>query len=144
MLIVPVPKDEDAAVERVVRMFRHIGSRGFPFDEAATRDPARRAYRRGFYPAGTARQMAAIVKSGDRTAELARITAPTLVLHGDHDPMVNPSGGRATAKAIPGARLQTITGIGTRPARPGRSSSSPRCILAHAERADAAAVAAAG
>ncbi len=112
MMLSPVPKDEDGATERFVRMFRHVGSRGFPFDEEEARDRARQAYRRAFHPAGTARQMAAIIKSGDRTAELAHIMAPTLVVHGDHDPMVNPSGGRATAEAIPGARLQTIVGMG--------------------------------
>jgi pimeloyl-ACP methyl ester carboxylesterase len=56
--------------------------------------------------------MAAIIKSGDRTAELRRITAPTLVIHGDYDRMVHPSGGRATAAAIRGARLETIAGMG--------------------------------
>ncbi len=142
MIISPVPKEEDAAVERVVRLFRHVGSRGFPFDEDATREQARRAYRRGFHPAGTARQMAAIIKSGDRTAELGRITAPTLVLHGDHDPMVDPSGARATAEAIRGARLQTIAGLGhDLPA--GALEQLASLILAHAERADAAAVASA-
>ena len=141
MLLGAVPKDEDGAVERAVRIMRHVGSRGFPFDENATRDRARRAYRRGFNPAGTARQMAAIGKSGDRTAELARITAPTLVLHGDHDLMVDPSGGRATAKAIPGARLQTIAGLGhDLPA--GALEQLASLILAHGERADAAAPAA--
>jgi pimeloyl-ACP methyl ester carboxylesterase len=112
MLISRPPSDEEGAVQRTVTMFRHIGSRGFPFDEAATRERARLAFHRGFHPAGAGRQLGAIVKSGDRTAELARITAPTLVLHGDHDPMVDPSGGRATAAAIPGARLRTIAGLG--------------------------------
>ena len=56
--------------------------------------------------------MAAIVKSGDRTAELGRITAPTVVVHGDQDRMVHPSGGRATAAAIPNAQLVMIEGMG--------------------------------
>ncbi len=112
MLISRPPSEEEGAVQRAVTMFRHIGSRGFPFDEDATRERARLAFHRGFHPAGTGRQLGAIIKSGDRTAELARITVPTLVLHGDHDPMVDPSGGRATAAAIPGARLHTIEGLG--------------------------------
>jgi pimeloyl-ACP methyl ester carboxylesterase len=58
------------------------------------------------------RQLAAIVKSGDRTAELKRISAPTLVIHGDRDRMVNPSGGARTAATIPGARLATLRGLG--------------------------------
>ena len=61
---------------------------------------------------GTARQLAAIIASGDRTPDLRRITAPTLVIHGTHDRMVRPSGGRATARAIPGARLMLIRGMG--------------------------------
>jgi pimeloyl-ACP methyl ester carboxylesterase len=56
--------------------------------------------------------MAAILKSGDRTSELRTIRAPTLVVHGDRDLMVHPSGGRATAAAIPGARLVTVPGMG--------------------------------
>ena len=95
-------------------MFRHIGSRGFPFDEAGRPRPGQTRLRPR--PARGRREPAArwraIVKSGDRTAELARITAPTLVIHGDHDPMVHPSGGRATAAAIPNARLVTIEGMG--------------------------------
>ncbi len=107
------PRDREAAAERSAMMFRHVGSAGFPFDEASVRDRARRAFDRDPRAAtGTGRQMAAIVKSGDRTAELHRITAPTLVIHGDRDRMVHPSGGRATAAAIPGARLITIEGLG--------------------------------
>jgi pimeloyl-ACP methyl ester carboxylesterase len=100
------------AVERTVAILRHIGSHGFPFDEAATRAYAAASFDRGHEPAGTGRQLAAIIKSGDRTTELARIAAPTLVVHGDRDRMVDPSGARATAAAIPGARLETLAGMG--------------------------------
>jgi pimeloyl-ACP methyl ester carboxylesterase len=70
------------------------------------------SFDRGFNPAGAARQLAAIIKSGDRTTQLHQITAPTLVIHGDRDLMVNPTGGAATAAAIPGARQETMTGMG--------------------------------
>ena len=63
-------------------------------------------------PAGIVRQLAGIFASGDRTAELAQIDVPTLVIHGDRDRMVHPTGGAATARAIPGARLETIVGLG--------------------------------
>jgi pimeloyl-ACP methyl ester carboxylesterase len=76
------------------------------------RDRAGRSYDRGTNPAGTGRQMAAILKSGDRSAELANVRAPTLVVHGSADKMVSPSGGAATAKAIPGAELMTVEGMG--------------------------------
>ena len=69
-------------------------------------------YDRGHDSGSVARQLAAILASGDRTAELRRITAPTLVIHGTADKLVAPSGGRATARAIPGARLLMIEGMG--------------------------------
>jgi pimeloyl-ACP methyl ester carboxylesterase len=106
-------RDRDAAAERAAAMFQHVGSRGFPFDEQAVRERAALAFDRDPRAfVGTARQMAAIIKSGDRTRDLRRITAPTLVVHGDRDLMVHPSGGRATARAIRGARLESIKGMG--------------------------------
>jgi pimeloyl-ACP methyl ester carboxylesterase len=102
----------DAYADGAVRIFRHIGSRGYPFDEERVREIALRSFDRGHQPAGAMRQLAAIVKSGDRTRELRSIRAPTLVIHGDFDLLVNPSGGAATAAAIPGARLETIEGMG--------------------------------
>jgi len=106
-------RTREEAAERAVTMFRHIGSPGFPLDEQSVRKRAMAAFDRDpRAAAGKGRQMAAILKSGDRTAELRRITAPTLVIHGDHDRMVHGSGGRATAAAIPGARLEIIKGMG--------------------------------
>jgi pimeloyl-ACP methyl ester carboxylesterase len=135
LVLGPVPRDEEASVERSVALFRHIGSSGYPFDEAGARERARLAYRRGFHPAGTGRQMGAILKSGDRSDEVSRITAPTLVIHGDHDRMVDASGGRATAATIPGARLELIAGMGhDLPA--GALDEIAGLILAHVTRAD--------
>ena len=70
------------------------------------------SYDRGRDPAATVRQLAAILASGNRTRELRRIKAPTLVVHGSADRLVRPSGGQATARAIPGARLLRIEGMG--------------------------------
>ncbi|MFC9997347.1 alpha/beta fold hydrolase [Nocardia sp. NPDC127526] len=96
-----------------VRMYRHISSRGYPFDENAVRTAAAVAWDRDPRPAaGVGRQLAGILKSGDRTRELAAIVAPTLVLHGDRDLMVNPTGATVTARAITGARSQTLPGMG--------------------------------
>ncbi|MEU6582536.1 alpha/beta hydrolase [Nocardia sp. NPDC046763] len=98
---------------RAVGMYRHIGSAGYPFDEARIRAIAGTTWDRDPRPAaGVGRQFAGIMKSGDRTAEVRTITAPTLVLHGDRDRMVNPTGGKVTAAAIPGARLHTLPGMG--------------------------------
>jgi pimeloyl-ACP methyl ester carboxylesterase len=106
------PKGREEAIEHTVKVFKTIGSPGFPRDEAALRQMAGLSYDRGRNPAGAARQLAAIIASGDRREKLATITAPTLVIHGTADPLVRPSGGRATAKAIPGARLLLIEGMG--------------------------------
>jgi pimeloyl-ACP methyl ester carboxylesterase len=106
------PKSREEAVESAVRMFRHIGSHGFPFDEARVRETAAKGWDRDPTAGGVGRQLAAIMKSGNRTPLLRKITAPTLVIHGDRDRMVHPTGGAATARAIPGARRETVRGMG--------------------------------
>jgi pimeloyl-ACP methyl ester carboxylesterase len=105
----------EESVERHLAMLRHIGSGTFLPDEELERSWATGLWERGGgvrARAGVPRQISAIQASGDRTAELARISAPTLVVHGDVDRMVHPSGGRATAEAIPGARHVEIAGMG--------------------------------
>jgi pimeloyl-ACP methyl ester carboxylesterase len=106
------PRTQAEAMERDVAIFRHIGSHGYPFDEERVRKRAATGWDRDPTSAGTPRQLAGIFRSGDRTAELRDIDVPTLVIHGDRDRMVNPTGGAATARAIPGARLETIAGMG--------------------------------
>ena len=106
------PMDVDAAVEAVLYSQKALGSRGIHRDEERIRRTARRCIERGVNPKGFLRQWGAIMASGDRTARLATISAPTLVLHGTIDPLVPPAGGRATAKAIPGARLALIENMG--------------------------------
>jgi pimeloyl-ACP methyl ester carboxylesterase len=118
-----------------VRTFRAIGSPGYPFDEARVRRLAAASYDRCFHPAGTARQLVAILASGDRTEALRGVRAPTLVIHGANDPLVSVSGGKATAAAIPGAELKVIPGMGHD--LPG--ALWPTIVdasAAHAERAD--------
>jgi pimeloyl-ACP methyl ester carboxylesterase len=82
------------------------------YDEAKAADRAGRSYDRAFDPKGVARQMAAIGTQADRTEALAGVTAPTLVIHGRHDPLVTLSGGEATAKAVPGAELLILDEMG--------------------------------
>ena len=108
----PIARERDAYVRQAAELFDHIGSRGFEKDDAAFREQLGAMYDRGHSPGSASRQLAAILASGDRTAELRHITAPSLVIHGTADKLVRPSGGRATARAIPGARLLTIEGMG--------------------------------
>jgi pimeloyl-ACP methyl ester carboxylesterase len=102
----------EKAIEQAVKTFRLIGSPGYPMDEPYLRDVAGRSYDRGHSQTGVLRQLHAVSASGDRTEALRGVRVPTLVIHGDSDPLVRPSGGKATAKAIPGARLKLIEGMG--------------------------------
>jgi pimeloyl-ACP methyl ester carboxylesterase len=107
-----VPREREAFIGHAERLFAKIGSRGIPQDTEGERKIAAQSFDRELDRTGAGRQLAAIIASGDRTAELELITAPTLVIHGSVDPLVSPSGGRATARAIPGAELMTIEGMG--------------------------------
>ncbi|MBI1403170.1 MAG: alpha/beta fold hydrolase [Porphyrobacter sp.] len=104
--------DEESLVAHGLNVAKNIGSPGFPFDPQAQREKVLRNVRRSVYPAGMPRQLAAIIDDGDRTSRLADVRVPTLVLHGEDDPLVKLAGGEATAAAIPGARLVTIPGWG--------------------------------
>ncbi len=106
------PKGREAAVERAINTFSVIGSPGYPLDEERLRSVAGRSYDRGHSAAGVLRQLHAITASGDRTRALRNVEIPTAVIHGNRDPLVRPAGGRATARAIPGARLKMIDGMG--------------------------------
>jgi pimeloyl-ACP methyl ester carboxylesterase len=112
VLLKPPPRDRERYKDHAAWVFSKIGSPGFDRDEDDLRRIAAMSYDRGLNPAGTSRQLAAIIASGDRTPLLRTITAPTLVIHGAEDKLVPPSGGRATARAIPGARLLLIRGMG--------------------------------
>jgi pimeloyl-ACP methyl ester carboxylesterase len=128
--------NREGAVESTISTFRLIGSPGFPFEEEELRRVAQISYERGYNPAGTARQLAAILAAGDRKEELRRIVAPTVVIHGTRDYMVRPSGGRETAKAIAGARLVEIEGMG-HDLPPGVWGRIIEAIVSNVERADA-------
>jgi len=106
------PEDREGFVNHMVKTFTIIGSPGFDRDEAELRRFAERTFDRGRSPAAGSRQLAAILAAGNRTSMLRQIDAPTLVIHGAADSLVPPSGGRATAKAISGATLLEIAGMG--------------------------------
>src|SRR5260370_11543148 len=106
------PQEREGFMAHMERVFAAIGSRGLPRDQDDIRAIAAASYDRDHDPEGAGRQLAAIIAAGDRTAELHRIEAPTLVIHGTADRLVSPSGGRATARAILGAKLLMIPGMG--------------------------------
>jgi len=112
VLLAKAPRGRGEAIERAVKTFRVIGSPGYPFDEERVRQISGRSYDRGHSAAGVLRQLHAITASGDRTQALRGVRVPTAVIHGNRDPLVRPAGGRATARAIPNARLKLIDGMG--------------------------------
>ena len=111
-LFSPPATTESEAAARAVSVYRVIGSPGYALDEVALSARAEESFRRANDPAGVARQLASIHASGDRTEQLRQLEVPTLVLHGEDDPLVQVDGGRATADAVPGARLVTWPGMG--------------------------------
>ncbi len=113
VLIAPLDStDEEAMVERGIEIAHHIGSPGYRPDPELLRARVLKGVQRSVYPPGLPRQLAAIIDDGDRSTRLGRITTPTLVLHGEADPLVKLAAGQATAEHIPGAKLVTIPGWG--------------------------------
>jgi pimeloyl-ACP methyl ester carboxylesterase len=112
LLLKPAPKERNAYIEHAVEVFTKIGGTGAESDVEDLRDIATRSFERGHDAAGPLRQLHAIVGDRNRAEQLRRLRLPTTVIHGTEDRLVRPSGGRATARAIPGARLVEIPGMG--------------------------------
>jgi pimeloyl-ACP methyl ester carboxylesterase len=112
LMLADAPRDRDAFIERIRRTYGLIGSPAYPTDEERLRWVAESSWDRGHNPRGVLRQLHAIVASGDRTAALRKLDLPVTVIHGIRDTLIRPSGGRATANAIPGARLRIFEGMG--------------------------------
>ena len=99
-------------VANAIRVARIIGSPGYPAPEERLRADAIEGYERAYYPAGIARHFAAVLGSGSLLHYDRQISAPTVVIHGQADKLMRPSGGRAIARAIKGARLVLFDGMG--------------------------------
>jgi pimeloyl-ACP methyl ester carboxylesterase len=112
LLMQPVPFDRQGVIDSAVKGAAVIGSTGYPRDDERIRALAAASYDRGFHPDGAARQLVAIAAAPDRTEDLRTVACPTLVIHGEVDPLIDSSGGRATAAAIPDAQLWVIPGMG--------------------------------
>jgi pimeloyl-ACP methyl ester carboxylesterase len=106
------PHDQNSIIEHSMKIWGVIGSPGFPTDPAELRARTQRAVARSYHPQGVARQLVGILASGDRSSDLKTIRVPTLVIHGDCDPLVRPACGEDTARKIPGATLRIIKGMG--------------------------------
>lgn len=105
-------RSREEIIEAEVAIGRALRGGGFPFDEARARARAEHAWQRCHYPEGKLRQQAAVALAGDRTQSLRALRLPAVVIHGADDPLVGVSGGRATAAAIPDARLVVVPGLG--------------------------------
>src|SRR3954471_8328085 len=112
VLLKPSPRDREAYIQHGIDLFTKLGGSGYEPDIEDLREIATLSYDRGHDPQGSQRQLAAIVADRDRTPQLRRLTIPATVIHGADDKLVRPSGGRTTAKAIPGAELLEIKGMG--------------------------------
>jgi pimeloyl-ACP methyl ester carboxylesterase len=108
----PKGASREAIIENAIRVSKIIGSPGYPRSDDVLRAEAIQGYDRSYYPAGIGRQFGAILGSGSLLHHDRNITAPTVVIHGNADKLMRPSGGRAIAKAIPGARLVLYDGMG--------------------------------
>lgn len=111
-LLTAPPRDREGYIAHHLRMASVIGSPGYPTDEKRLRERAERTFERGINRAGTARQLAAAVAAQDRTPMLKRLRLPTTVIHGADDLLINVGCGLATVRAVPGAELHVINGMG--------------------------------
>jgi len=111
-LFKPTPLEREAYIDHYAKLWRMLRGTAFPDEEARDRVRAARNHARGLNPAGAARQLAAILASGSRRRALRHVTAPTLVIHGDADPLVPLAAGVDTAASIPGAELMVLEGMG--------------------------------
>jgi pimeloyl-ACP methyl ester carboxylesterase len=112
LLTEPQPRSRDKFIARFKRNAKVLRAGRFPRDEALDRSRAERVFARGLNPSGVGRQIRAVLASGSRKEQLAKVRAPTLVIHGTADPLVDPKAGQDTAASIPGAKLMIVQGMG--------------------------------
>ena len=112
VLFKPTPTDQAGYFESYVQTWKVLRAGSFPLDEARDLARAGQNFARGLNPAGVARQLVAILASGSRKQALAAVRVPTLVVHGDIDPLVPLACGLDTAESVPGAKLLVVPGMG--------------------------------
>ena len=106
------PLEREANIEHVVGFYKLTNGTGLPFDEEFHRSLQARAYDRSFFPEGTIRQLLAVLAQNDREEDLKQLQIPSLIVHGDEDPLVPIAGGQATADAIPVSKFMVVKGMG--------------------------------
>jgi pimeloyl-ACP methyl ester carboxylesterase len=137
LLMQPPVTECNAYIEQTINTFKMISGSGFPLDEEYFRQRFANSYSRSYYPEGMARNFLAGLVSGHRRSELPTITAPTLVIHGDEDPLVPVENGRDATETIPGAELMIIKGMGHYPPYGGPWPEIVKVISAHTRKASA-------
>jgi pimeloyl-ACP methyl ester carboxylesterase len=135
LLVIPPPKEREANIEHMLVVFKTLTGPGFPLDEQWTRQLLAQSYDRCFYPQGVGRQLVAILSHGSRRRALAKLTVPTLVIHGTADPLVPVEGGKDTARVVPGAQLILIEGMGHDLPHGGAWPQIVEAITAHTKKA---------
>ena len=108
----PVPEEREQYIDYQLKNLKLIYGTGLPFDVDFHRTVLARTYDRSFCPEGTGRQYLAMMVQKDRTPELRKLKVPSLIIHGDEDPLIPLAGGKATADAIPGAEFMIVKGMG--------------------------------
>lgn len=111
-MMAPAPEEREQYIDYQLKFFKLIYGTGLPFDVEFHRNLTARSYDRSFCPEGSGRQYLAIMVQKDRTQELKKLKVPSLIIHGDEDPLVPIAGGKATADAIPNAEFMIIKGMG--------------------------------
>ena len=112
VLMSPAPRDRKGYIERYQQIMRVLRDGRFPEEERHDPERAGRAFDRGINPAGSTRQLAAVLASGSRKARLASLKTPTLVIHGERDPLIPIECGKDVADTVPGARMVAIRNMG--------------------------------
>lgn len=108
----PEHSDRESMIRHSMQTWRLIGSPRYPASESELRQKVERSFDRAHYPAGLARQLLAIMASGSRSRLLKNVNAPTLVIHGEQDPLIPVAAAYDLARRIPGARMELIPGMG--------------------------------
>jgi pimeloyl-ACP methyl ester carboxylesterase len=131
------PQEREPFIQYELDIFRKITGPRFEFDEEWARKLVARAYDRSFCPQGTARQLLAILTQSNRKAALEGLRVPTLIIHGDADPLVPLEAGKDAAEAVPGAELKIMEGMGHDLPHGEAWTLIAKDIIAHTEKAGA-------